>query len=192
MSTPKSPATLPFTAVIYAAQAGGFWGEVPVIPACATQGQSSEEVAAKLTQIAEAYLSTHLPPQDNVVLRPLTVPSRDRTHMLTAVVWETTHGFCATAVPLHDRVARGTTPAAALATLSRLLPGWIAEDAGEGESVPVHIEAHTVTIHPRLGVDHARPPLESGLLAPEVLLVFLRAAGLTKEQFSELLDYEPE
>ena len=42
--------------IVHEAQEGGFWAEVPVIPGCATQGETYEEFLANLHATVEVYL----------------------------------------------------------------------------------------------------------------------------------------
>ena len=46
--------------VIHEAEEGGFWAEVPAIPGCATQGDSSEELLTNLYEAIEGCLSVDL------------------------------------------------------------------------------------------------------------------------------------
>jgi predicted RNase H-like HicB family nuclease len=49
--------------VVHEAKEGGYWGEVPAIPGCATQGETMEELLANVHEAFEACLvldSTHL------------------------------------------------------------------------------------------------------------------------------------
>jgi len=43
--------------VVHEAEEGGFWAEVPVIPGCATQGETFEELLENLYEAAEGCLS---------------------------------------------------------------------------------------------------------------------------------------
>ena len=43
--------------VVHVAEEGGFWGEVPAIPGCATQGDSMEELMQNLHEAIEGSLS---------------------------------------------------------------------------------------------------------------------------------------
>ncbi len=43
--------------IIYKAEEGGFWAEVPSILGCATQGEMFEELLKNLYEAVEAYLS---------------------------------------------------------------------------------------------------------------------------------------
>ena len=46
--------------VIHEAEEGGFWAEVPVIPGCATQGDSFKELLTNLYEAISGCLSVHL------------------------------------------------------------------------------------------------------------------------------------
>jgi predicted RNase H-like HicB family nuclease len=43
--------------VVYEAEEGGFWAEVPVIPGCATQGEAMDELLRNLHEAIEGCLS---------------------------------------------------------------------------------------------------------------------------------------
>lgn len=43
--------------VVHEAEEGGYWAEVPAIPGCATQGDSSEELLGNLYEAIEGCLS---------------------------------------------------------------------------------------------------------------------------------------
>jgi predicted RNase H-like HicB family nuclease len=43
--------------VVHEADEGGFWGEVPAIPGCASQGETLEELMANLHEAIEGCLS---------------------------------------------------------------------------------------------------------------------------------------
>ena len=44
-------------AIVHKAEEGGFWGEVPTIPGCATQGETMEELRLNLLEAIEGCLS---------------------------------------------------------------------------------------------------------------------------------------
>ncbi len=44
-------------AIVHKAEEGGFWGEVPSIPGCATQGDTMEELRFNLREAIEGCLS---------------------------------------------------------------------------------------------------------------------------------------
>lgn len=44
-------------AIIYEAEEGGFWGEVPALPGCASQGETLDELVRNLHEAIEGYLS---------------------------------------------------------------------------------------------------------------------------------------
>jgi predicted RNase H-like HicB family nuclease len=49
--------------VVHEAEEGGYWAEVPAIPGCAKQGETTEELTANLHEAIEACLdvdSCHL------------------------------------------------------------------------------------------------------------------------------------
>jgi predicted RNase H-like HicB family nuclease len=43
--------------IIHEAEEGGYWGEVPSIPGCASQGETREELMANLREAIEGCLS---------------------------------------------------------------------------------------------------------------------------------------
>ena len=43
--------------VVHEAEEGGFWGEVPAIPGCATEGETLEELLVNLQEAIEGCLS---------------------------------------------------------------------------------------------------------------------------------------
>jgi predicted RNase H-like HicB family nuclease len=43
--------------VVHEAEEGGFWGEVPAIPGCASEGETVEELLANLHEAIEGCLS---------------------------------------------------------------------------------------------------------------------------------------
>lgn len=47
-------------AIIHEAEEGGFWGEIPAIPGCASQGETLEELEANLREAIEGCLSVDL------------------------------------------------------------------------------------------------------------------------------------
>lgn len=46
--------------IIHKAEEGGYWGEVPAIPGCATQGETFEELLQNLYEAVEGCLSVEL------------------------------------------------------------------------------------------------------------------------------------
>ena len=44
-------------AIIHEDEDGGYWAEVPVLPGCATQGDTIEELLANLREAIAGYLS---------------------------------------------------------------------------------------------------------------------------------------
>jgi len=43
--------------IVHEAEEGGYWGEVPAIPGCASEGESVEELLANLREAIEGCLS---------------------------------------------------------------------------------------------------------------------------------------
>jgi predicted RNase H-like HicB family nuclease len=48
--------------IVHEAEEGGFWGEVPAIPGCATQGETLEELLENLHEAIEGCLSVDVSP----------------------------------------------------------------------------------------------------------------------------------
>jgi predicted RNase H-like HicB family nuclease len=46
--------------IIYEAEEGGFWAEVPAIPGCATEGETFEELLQNLYEAIEGCLSVDI------------------------------------------------------------------------------------------------------------------------------------
>ena len=44
------------TIVIHEAEEGGYWAEVPILPGCATQGETVEALLANLGEAAQGWL----------------------------------------------------------------------------------------------------------------------------------------
>jgi predicted RNase H-like HicB family nuclease len=47
--------------IVHEAQEGGFWGEVPAIPGCASQGETVEALLKNLREAIEGCLSVDVP-----------------------------------------------------------------------------------------------------------------------------------
>ena len=47
-------------AIIHDAEEGGYWAEVPALPGCMTQGETIEEIHARLREAIEVWLSVDL------------------------------------------------------------------------------------------------------------------------------------
>jgi predicted RNase H-like HicB family nuclease len=47
--------------VVHEAEEGGFWGEAPALPGCASQGETADEVIANLREAIEGWLSADVP-----------------------------------------------------------------------------------------------------------------------------------
>lgn len=43
--------------VVHEAEEGGYWGEVPALPGCASQGETVDELLQNLHEAIEGYLS---------------------------------------------------------------------------------------------------------------------------------------
>jgi predicted RNase H-like HicB family nuclease len=46
--------------VVHEAEEGGYWGEVPALPGCASQGETVEELVENLREAIEGYLSVEV------------------------------------------------------------------------------------------------------------------------------------
>jgi predicted RNase H-like HicB family nuclease len=46
--------------VVHEAEEGGFWGEVPAIPGCASQGETLEELITNLHEAIEGCLAVDI------------------------------------------------------------------------------------------------------------------------------------
>ncbi len=46
--------------VVHEAEEGGYWGEVPALPGCASQGDTLDELLDNLREAIEGYLSVDL------------------------------------------------------------------------------------------------------------------------------------
>ncbi len=58
--------------IIHEAEEGGYWGEVPAIPGCATQGDTFDELLSNLYEAVEGCLSVEVQdievsPKDKVI-----------------------------------------------------------------------------------------------------------------------------
>jgi predicted RNase H-like HicB family nuclease len=49
-------------AIVYDAEEGGFWAEVPAIPGCATQGETMDELLVNLRAAIEGCLAIDISP----------------------------------------------------------------------------------------------------------------------------------
>ena len=49
--------------LIHKAEEGGFWGEVPSLPGCVSQGETLEELRTNIREAIEGWLSVEEPQQ---------------------------------------------------------------------------------------------------------------------------------
>ena len=49
--------------VIHRAEEGGFWGEVPALPGCFSQGETVPELMTNLREAIECHLDSPIPPE---------------------------------------------------------------------------------------------------------------------------------
>ena len=63
-STPAASTnfSMMISAIVYRAEQGGFWAEVPSIPGCATQGETMDELRFNLREAIEGCLSVPVEP----------------------------------------------------------------------------------------------------------------------------------
>jgi predicted RNase H-like HicB family nuclease len=47
--------------VVHEAEEGGFWGEAPALPGCASQGDTLEELMANMREAIEGWLAADIP-----------------------------------------------------------------------------------------------------------------------------------
>ncbi len=45
-----------YKVIIHEAEEGGYWAEVPALPGCFSQGETSEEVMSSIREAVEVYL----------------------------------------------------------------------------------------------------------------------------------------
>ena len=46
-----------YTAIVWAAEEGGYWAEVAELPGCVSQGETQAELADNINEAIEAYLA---------------------------------------------------------------------------------------------------------------------------------------
>ena len=66
--------------VIHPAEEGGFWGEVPAMPGCASEGETEEECRANVLDAARGCLACYLETAIGRLASPVrgTMPVRHR------------------------------------------------------------------------------------------------------------------
>lgn len=47
--------------VVHEAEEGGFWGEAPALPGCASQGDTLDELMANMREAIEGWLAVDMP-----------------------------------------------------------------------------------------------------------------------------------
>ena len=65
-----------FKAIVRPAEEGGFWGEVPALPGCVSQGETQEELLEHLKEAAIGWLEAS---QDEGCLLYTSPSPRDRS-----------------------------------------------------------------------------------------------------------------
>ena len=50
--------------VVHDAEEGGFWAEVPVLPGCASQGETMDELIANVREAIAGWLTADVPAGD--------------------------------------------------------------------------------------------------------------------------------
>jgi predicted RNase H-like HicB family nuclease len=58
--TMKRKMPMKLKVIIHKAEEGGYWGEVPSVPGCATQGETIEELLKNVREAVEACLSVDI------------------------------------------------------------------------------------------------------------------------------------
>jgi predicted RNase H-like HicB family nuclease len=53
--------------LIHKAEEGGFWGEVPALPGCFSQGETTAELLANLREAIECHLDVDLSSETDVL-----------------------------------------------------------------------------------------------------------------------------
>ncbi len=48
--------------LVHEAEEGGFWGEAPALPGCASQGETLDELLGNMREAGEGWLEVDLPP----------------------------------------------------------------------------------------------------------------------------------
>ena len=67
--------------VVHEAEEGGFWGEVPAIPGCASQGETLDELMKNLHEAIEGCLSVDVAnPKSDGKERVLEIKASKRSH----------------------------------------------------------------------------------------------------------------
>ena len=56
LELPEHPLRMVFKAIVRPAEEGGFWGEVPALPGCVSQGETQEELLEHLKEAAIGWL----------------------------------------------------------------------------------------------------------------------------------------
>jgi predicted RNase H-like HicB family nuclease len=49
--------------VVHDADEGGYWAEVPVLPGCASQGETMDELVANVREAIAGWLGADVPPR---------------------------------------------------------------------------------------------------------------------------------
>lgn len=49
-----------FTVLVYEAEEGGFWAEVPELPGCGSQGETLDELEKNVLEAIDACLAAHI------------------------------------------------------------------------------------------------------------------------------------
>jgi predicted RNase H-like HicB family nuclease len=63
-----------FKIVVHKAEEGGFWGEVPGLPGCFSQGESVPELLANMREAIECHLDAPVPePSEELEVREVEV-----------------------------------------------------------------------------------------------------------------------
>lgn len=59
--------------LVHKAEEGGFWAEVPALPGCASQGETTEELLENIREAIEGWLSVEIPVSGEVEILEVAV-----------------------------------------------------------------------------------------------------------------------
>ena len=69
-----------FRIVVHKAAEGGYWGEVPALPGCASQGATVAECRANVAEAAEGCLDVYFEEALKKISGARSTPRRSRVH----------------------------------------------------------------------------------------------------------------
>jgi predicted RNase H-like HicB family nuclease len=74
MFPPDEEGSMKLKVIVHEAEEGGFWGEVPAIPGCASQGDTLDELMANLHEAIEGCMAVDVAePRDDAKERILEI-----------------------------------------------------------------------------------------------------------------------